>query len=385
MKLWQKNYFFTALLFTAVLFACVGILIAPVIRGTLSSARDAALLEEKSIAGIYDTMFLRETERKDSKSERDPELNRIAMERFAAYYAEGGSYLRIEANGDDPLLNTLPFDLPAMPGSLRWVRENGQTYIAIGDDLGQGKTLTYIKDVSDVGAAAWRQGITAIGICFLLCLLVNAALYSTMLRINRPLSMLAHELRTPLTAIRGYGELLAIATLSEQQRHNATSYIVSECDRLKDIVGKILTMNDKSGILRERIPLEALQQHMEWTWPSVAVRREGDAAYGDRSLLISLLDNLIGNAEKAGSTETTLTLASDLFVVQDRGCGMTEEQLAYANDPAHHPLPQNVRSGLGIPLCHEIAAAHHAVLRYESKIGEGTTVTFRFYNSETSR
>ena len=56
---------------------------------------------------------------------------------------------------------------------------------------------------------------------------------------------------------------------------------------------------------------------------------------------------------------------------------MTEEQLHYVNDPARAKNP-SIRSGLGVPLCHEIAALHGATLTYASKTGEGTTATVHF-------
>ena len=108
MKLWQKNYLFTALLFTAVLFVCVGILIVPVIRMTLTGARDTALSEEKAIANALEG---------PSASEK-PEGGTI-FATMAQFYAQNGTFLRAERDGT-VLADRLPFALSVTRISISW-------------------------------------------------------------------------------------------------------------------------------------------------------------------------------------------------------------------------------------------------------------------------
>ena len=93
----------------------------------------------------------------------------------------------------------------------------------------------------------------------------------------------------------------------------------------------------------------------------------------------AMLGNLIGNAVKASAPDSPVYLTAKPGEIEIRDCGkgMNAEQLAYVNDPSHAKNP-SVRSGLGVPLCHEIAALHRAKLVFTSKEGEGTTATVRF-------
>lgn len=375
MRLWQKNFSVTAALFTGVLFVCAAVLIVPVVRMTLDGAKTAALNEEKAIAHVLDGPVFVERQ-----------AGAQVVQGLARHYAQNGSFLSVR-DGETTLADTLPFAVDVPVGTLRWIRHDGRFYVAIGDAFSDESGMVYLSDVTGRVRAAVREGAGAVGICLVLTCLVNAALYYTMRGINRPLSRLSHELRTPLTVIRGYAEMLQLAALSDEQRHNAASYIVGECDRLRDIAQKLLAMNGQGRIERERIPLEALAERLRMAWDGVRIEKngEGESVYGDPTLLTSLLDNLIGNAKKAAPGGTVLvTLSERAFAVCDDGCGMDERMLAYVNDPQHRERPDGIYSGLGVPLCHEIAHLHGARLRYTSERGAGTTAEVLFYNSETT-
>ena len=371
MKLWQKNYLVTALLFTGVLFACVAVLVISSARINAARLRDGAISEEKAIAGALENMVLH------SETPKEAVVRGIARQ-----YEQNGTYLMIR-HAETEWVNLLPFEDTVPAGTLQWSARDGRVYISIGEAFRDEYEMTFQKDVTEQTTAMVQSILAAVGLCMLLSIAVDTILYYTMLRINQPLSRLSHELRTPLTVVRGYGELLKLAALSDEQRYDAASYVVEECDRMKDIIQKILTMNDKGHIDRERISIADLKQHLSMTWEDVAIETKGESVYGDQTLLISLLDNLIGNAKKAGGA-VTVCLSPQEFSVTDTGRGMDEKTLAYVNDPAHTARPNDIRSGLGVPLCYEIAKKHDAVLHYASRAGEGTTATLRFYNSDTT-
>jgi signal transduction histidine kinase len=56
---------------------------------------------------------------------------------------------------------------------------------------------------------------------------------------------------------------------------------------------------------------------------------------------------------------------------------MSAEQLEYVNNPGRTLNPQK-RSGLGIPLCHEIAKLHKAALHFTSEADKGTQAVISF-------
>ncbi|HET9228147.1 MAG TPA: ATP-binding protein [Thermoanaerobaculia bacterium] len=94
-----------------------------------------------------------------------------------------------------------------------------------------------------------------------------------------------------------------------------------------------------------------------------------------------VLINLLKNAQESGSPPEEIRVAleptADRGVrvrVTDRGAGMSEEGMRKALLPFYTSKPTG--SGLGLPLCREIAEAHGGHLRLESREGRGTSVVF---------
>lgn len=211
---------------------------------------------------------------------------------------------------------------------------------------------------------------------------------------------LAHELRTPLTAIRGYAEYLENANASEQNRIKAAGYIVSETDRMQNLAFKLLDLalikNNKLDV-QQIIPLEILNQVKAVLEPKLKQKRiklelysSLKQLYGDSILLQSLLVNLVDNAVKASSADSSIQLSAyfdtvPIFEVRDFGCGMTEKQAALVCEPFYRVDKARSRSsggiGLGLSLCREIAHLHGAKLRISSCPGKGTTVQIVFTTS----
>ena len=369
MKLRQKSYLLTVLLVAAVLYASMFFLLLPNIRTAYASAQARALGGEKALATAADRLFI-----------NIPEELRPAYARgFAIIDSEGAAFAI--GHEDETWVATEPVPPRTEPGTMRWITSNGRTVLAITDSLSNGVWLRYGLDVTDEVGRTERQAIGSVLICTLLTGGIAVVLYVILERINKPVERLAHELRTPLTVIRGYGELLERAKLTPEQQHQAASYIVSESERLGEISQKLLTLADaRKNVFRpERIRLSELAEHLKTAYPMLETEIEWDALTADRALLLSMLGNLIGNAVKASAPDKPVRMRATPGTIEiiDGGSGMTPEQLRYVNDPSRAKNP-SIRRGLGVPLCHEIAALHGAALRYSSKEGEGTTATIRF-------
>ncbi len=369
MKLRQKSYFLTVLLIGAVLFLSTLFLLLPNVRSAVSSIEARALGEEKALALAVEGL-----------SENIPKEDRRKYVRGFAVYDSGGSTFAVGLD-EETWIATEPLPPETEPGRVRWLNRNGRTVIAIADALSDGVWVRYGRDVTDELKRAERQATGTLLVCTCLTGGITVALYFMLERLNRPVERLAHELRTPLTVIRGYGELLERAKLTPEQQHMAASYIVSESERLGEISQKLLTLADarKSAFKPERIRLSELAEHLKQTYPTLETEIGWDELTADRALMLSLLGNLIGNAVKASAPGRPVLMkaAPGTIEIVDEGAGMTEEQLHYVNDPARAKNP-SIRSGLGVPLCHEIAALHGATLTYASKAGEGTTATVHF-------
>lgn len=212
------------------------------------------------------------------------------------------------------------------------------------------------------------------------------------------LDNLAHEMRTPLTSIRGYAEYLLNANIDEKEKIEATEYIITESERLKLIGERLLddAFIRENGIKPENSNLGAIAADaakkllFHAAQNGVELRVEAKSVWCDCDpLLVGMLaTNLIGNAVKACRGNGTVTVGCNItdekavLFVRDNGVGMTPEQLSRITEPFYRTDKSRARNdggtGLGLALCDRIVKAHSAELRFESKIGAGTTATVLF-------
>jgi signal transduction histidine kinase len=173
----------------------------------------------------------------------------------------------------------------------------------------------------------------------------------------------AHALRTPLA---GMDAQLAAALLEcapeQQSRLQRTR---DAATRLHSVVTALLTLF-RSGVdlqvqqfdvgdLVLRLPLEALQIHIESSTPIVA----------DKNLLAAAMLNLFDNSIRHGATAVRVNVVRDSGVVhirlQDNGPGMPAEQLRRIQDALDRQEYEG-HMGLGLMLADLIARAHRGRL-----------------------
>lgn len=201
---------------------------------------------------------------------------------------------------------------------------------------------------------------------------------------------MAHELRTPLTGICGYAEYIRVAAISEDERADATEYIINECKRLQSLSEKLLDMArlgadgvDKKPVDLRQIADETIASLMpKANSCGVALSAEGEGgALGDKILIAALMSNLADNAIKACSDggKVCISCRAGAFSVSDNGKGIEESQLSHLTEPFYRTDKARSRAeggvGLGLSFCAAIADAHGARLSFNSKPSEGTTVT----------
>lgn len=375
MKLWQKTYLLAVLTCALILFGCMFIVSAPPLTMTLESGINAARTEERAIsAALEKTITSVNTSRQ-----------RIVAEEFLRNYE--GSDLSFRFSLDGEIYSTLPMELNKADGTAGFVGSGKDLYLFICDRLPSGYALTYLKNASGISEMVTRQLLTATLTGTAIALFMALILYILLYRVNLPVSRLAHEMRTPLTVMRGYAETIRDTRLTDEQRHTAAVYIADESRRLTEISSRLLTMHNKDEIGDDFRPvdLEELFLHLQKTYPEIEFETDWDTLIGDRAMLSSLLSNLIENAVKASDPGTVVELRSERnrITVTDHGKGLTDEELAYLNHPPKlrriHP-----QGGIGIPLCHQIAKAHGAKLRFSRTDDGGTQAEITFYNSVTS-
>lgn len=214
-------------------------------------------------------------------------------------------------------------------------------------------------------------------------------------RQERFMGSFAHEAKTPLTSIIGYGDLIRGQVLNAEEQTQAADYIVSEGKRLENLSAKLLEL---LVLKREDVSLSAaspsaLVQGLAARWEPL-YRAQGielscECEEGwcmlEPDLVKSLLVNVWDNARKAmdgrsGSIRVRCEMLVDgcRLSVSDDGRGIPPDALEHLDEAFFRVDKSRARAqggaGLGLSLCREIVDVHGGSLRFESKVGEGTTV-----------
>ena len=108
------------------------------------------------------------------------------------------------------------------------------------------------------------------------------------------------------------------------------------------------------------------------------------------TLFANLLRNAVNYSRDGGRVEVTLEVHHDRATVKvrDQGIGIAPEHLESIFEE-HFRAPEAVLqdpqgTGLGLPMVKEIARMHHAVLRVQSRPGEGTTFSVTLHRAPAS-
>ena len=261
-------------------------------------------------------------------------------------------------------------------------------------------TLLLASDVSAVYAlrgelAVWAGALSLAGVALsaLLAVVVSGWLsrpYKLLASQRQELiDAMAHEMRTPLTAILGGVRLLERAKLPDESRDALLSTMAREAQRLTDMDERLLLLtrleHGKAAFTRFS-SMEMAREALS-VFEGVELTGEDAQFHAERELTVELLRNLVVNAQRAGGSEPVrVRMCKDGFSVEDRGCGMTKEQIARAFEPFYRADKSRARAaggaGLGLTLCRKIAKLHGGELSIISRPGEGTCVVYEF---DTSR
>lgn len=211
---------------------------------------------------------------------------------------------------------------------------------------------------------------------------------------------LTHEIKTPLTSIIGYAELLKNHDCDKELQEQALDYILEEGKRLNSITRKMIKLSRiQPGLLN--IERQDVKKMLETSLMAVRMKAnqkeirfttdipEGIFCYGDRELLITMMENVLDNAIKASHEGGLIEIraageenALAFIRVTDHGIGIPADildkidQPFYKGDKAHSQGEDGF--GMGLAICKSVMQHHHGSLKYESAEGVYTTVTMGF-------
>lgn len=203
---------------------------------------------------------------------------------------------------------------------------------------------------------------------------------------------LAHEIKNPLGGLRGAAQLLDRQLASDEQREY-TGVIISEADRLADLVDTLLGPGGPPNKQPVNIH-ELLEYVVRLIQPEagekLVIRRDYDPGLPmidlDRDQVVQALLNVVRNAATALEGHGEITLRSRAIMnftigdtrhrvvasieVQDDGPGIAPE----LQDSVFYPLVTSRPdgTGLGLPAAQELLSRHGGLIEFESRPGRTT-------------
>lgn len=206
---------------------------------------------------------------------------------------------------------------------------------------------------------------------------------------------ITHEMNTPLTSIKGYAELLSSDLLDEEHKRQAYETIVSQADRLTNLIACIINYNeiDSDDLPPYEVNLSELAREMIKVLSPEAEKKgvkfideiDDDVKILSRHERVTqLLGNLMRNAvryNKEGGT-VTVRLNFKKLVIEDTGIGIAPENMDkvfsrfFTVDKSHSG--KNGGFGLGLAVCKKICNRAGWRISVESELGKGSKFTVDF-------
>lgn len=232
------------------------------------------------------------------------------------------------------------------------------------------------------------------GLAFLLVILTLAIDYimnnltkmESITKEDEIIYQVAHEVKNPLSVCNGYLEMLDIT--NEEKLKKYIPIIKKEMNRALTIINDFLNIR-KIGVNKEIMDLTLLIDDVKATMSNVLknniemnVISTNDEIYidGDYDRLKQVLINLIKNSYEANATKITLKLKKSSnkieLIISDNGKGISESDLNKIG--SIYFTTKETGNGLGVNLSKEILKKHDATIKYESKLGYGTSAKIMF-------
>lgn len=225
--------------------------------------------------------------------------------------------------------------------------------------------------------------------------------HSALIKVNKDLeqfaSIASHDLKEPIRTIDNYLQLLRV----EVQDHPSTisrKYIdiaIKCLGRMKTLTNDLLDFSKLAGAEFTPVPVDlqdAFDQVLECMDETI---RESEAVIehdefplvqGDKSQLIQLFQNLLGNAIKFRKPDERPHIGIRCkkvngmwqISVHDNGIGFDKQyaQNIFVMFQRLHSQDQYPGSGLGLAICFKIIQNHHGQIWAESRPGSGSTFHF---------
>jgi chemotaxis family two-component system sensor kinase Cph1 len=206
----------------------------------------------------------------------------------------------------------------------------------------------------------------------------------------------SHDLQEPLNLVSSYVQLLEMRYRDRLDRDakEFINFAVEGVTHMQTLIDDLLTYsrvgtNDKTLVTvevedvvdRACLNLRAKMNDNE----AEIVRDRLPSVLGDRTQLIQVFQNLIGNAlkfqgEEAPQIHIGVTERKEdyLFFVRDNGIGIESHfsDRIFTIFQRLHPRDEYPGTGIGLALCKKIVERHNGKIWFESELGQGSTFYF---------
>ncbi|MBN1636717.1 MAG: PAS domain S-box protein [Deltaproteobacteria bacterium] len=201
----------------------------------------------------------------------------------------------------------------------------------------------------------------------------------------------AHEIRNPLSSIKGFATYFKERYKDIPEDQKIAEIMISEVERLNRVISQLLEFARPMSLKMELTPIADIIQHSlkmietQAHEKNIIIQREfisdNQVVSLDRDKIEQVLLNLYLNAIDSMDLNGTLTIHlnnnsnSDMITlgITDTGEGISEQNLGHIFDP--YFTTKSAGTGLGLAIVHKIIEAHSGLIKVESVLGKGTTVT----------
>ncbi len=219
------------------------------------------------------------------------------------------------------------------------------------------------------------------------------------------ISNASHELKTPITSISGFSELLidSYDSISKEKMENYLNRIHDEALHMKETIDELLYLSNldnhsldlSEDVYLDELVMEVYEEYLDKvTKEGLSFTRNVVASktLGCNNLIKHLIINLVENAIKYnkenGSIDITLEKNEEYTIlkVSDTGIGIEEKNIDKIFERFYRVDESRSRktggTGIGLPICKKICAAHNTTISVDSKVGVGTVFAVPFRNYE---
>ncbi|WP_026684518.1 HAMP domain-containing sensor histidine kinase [Heyndrickxia coagulans] len=221
---------------------------------------------------------------------------------------------------------------------------------------------------------------------------------STEMMKNDFIANVSHEIKTPLSVIQSYAMALQKENLDSNTRKEYTDTIITASKRLTSLVANILRLNklENQEIRATAQAYDLCRQLSECAlafeelWEEKNIIFDADIEdraiiHADESMLEIVWNNLLSNAikftEPGGTVKLKQTSDSGqvTVIVEDGGCGMSEETIRHIFDKFYQGDTSHSQegNGLGLALSKKVIELIGGSISVKSTPGIGTAFTVK--------